>query len=81
MDARSFVVCRSVVVWCGGNSYSNSFFVRSYQFKCFDRMSAILAVKFCVSRPCNYCNNLCSKLASFVIILVKNEINALKLPA
>lgn len=57
------------------------FFVRSYHFKCFDRASAVLAVKFCVSRPCNYCNNLCSKWASFVIILVKNEINALKGPS
>jgi hypothetical protein len=52
------------------------FFVRLYRFKCFDRVSAVLARKFSTSRPCSQRKNLCCKLASFVVILVKNDMNA-----
>jgi hypothetical protein len=60
-----------VDVFCCGSSYSSIFFVRFYRFKCFDRSSADLPSKFCVSRSCDDCNNF-SKLTYFVIILVKN---------
>jgi hypothetical protein len=60
-----FCVC--VCMSCRGNSYSNPFFVRSYRSKCFHRSSAGLPNKFCVSRSCDYCNNLFSKLTTFII--------------
>jgi hypothetical protein len=78
-----FVVCKSVLrvrVSCA-NLFKSIFFVRLYRFKCFDRLSVGLANKFCVSRSCDYCNNLFSKLTSFIIILVENEINAQKGPS
>lgn len=60
-----------------GNIYSSLFFVQLYLFKCFDCVSAV-SHTFSISRPCSQCKDFCSKLASFIVILVGNDMNTQK---